>query len=326
MTVTVRGKLNEGEKVWLYRGDIRSADSTYVKGGKAFFDLSFAEPCECSLHLADREGGPNMLLYLDRCDTQIEILDGTYEYAHNKFLEQHTTGNATHAAVVKFNDMIFRATGEESPYDKPEFNEALMKAVEGSTLADAYIVWKNGFEFRQSGELNKVKAFLDRLSADVRNTTPVRLLQQNYDKWAPTATGAVLSISAPNMDGKTVSSVDYCKGKKCVLVDFWASWCAPCRKEGKNVKAIYEEFHSKGFDVLGFSLDTKREAWLKAIADDGYTWEQISELKGWDTETTKRLEIFGIPRLYLLDGEGRIVAEDLRGEDLRMKVKEMCGE
>lgn len=126
-------------------------------------------------------------------------------------------------------------------------------------------------------------------------------------------------------DGKAVSLYEFIKGKKLVLIDFWASWCAPCRAEGKNVKALYEKYHDKGFDVLSVSLDSSLEAWKKAIKEDGIEWEQVSDLKGWKTPMMKLYNFQGIPTLYLVDGEGKIVAKNLRGEDLRNKVAEICG-
>ena len=125
---------------------------------------------------------------------------------------------------------------------------------------------------------------------------------------------------------KPLSMYEYVKGKKLVLIDFWASWCGPCRKEGENVKAIYADYKDKGFDVLGVSLDNKLEAWKKAIEDDGIQWGQVSDLKGWATPMTKLYDFNGIPYLVLVDGEGRIVAKNLRGEALRTKVAEICGE
>lgn len=125
-------------------------------------------------------------------------------------------------------------------------------------------------------------------------------------------------------EGEPLSMREYVKGKKLVLIDFWASWCGPCREEGKNVKAIYEKYHDKGFDVLGVSLDSDLEKWKKAIADDGIAWGQVSDLLGWKTPVMKLYKFQGIPHMVLVDGEGRVVATNLRGEALREKVMEIC--
>ena len=126
-------------------------------------------------------------------------------------------------------------------------------------------------------------------------------------------------FSFPTPDGKKKLGPQDFKGKILVL-DFWASWCGPCLAEVPNVKAIYEEYKDKGFEVYGVSLDDKREAWVNAIEKHNLPWVHVSSLKGWECPVAKRYNVTGIPKMYLLDKEGRIVAMDLRGEALKEKV------
>ena len=112
-------------------------------------------------------------------------------------------------------------------------------------------------------------------------------------------------------------------GSKLLLVDFWAAWCNPCRQENPNVVKVYNEFHKKGFDVLGVSLDQKKEDWLKAIADDKLAWSHVSDLKYWGNEAAKLYAVNSIPSNFLLDEKGIIVGRNLRGDDLYKKVKEI---
>jgi len=118
----------------------------------------------------------------------------------------------------------------------------------------------------------------------------------------------------PTPDNKMVKLSDF-KGKY-VLVDFWASWCAPCRDENPNLVKQFNKFKNKGFTVLGVSLDKNKAAWEKAIADDNLTWTHVSELKEWDGKVSKSYRVEGIPASFILDPQGKIIAKNLRGAEL----------
>ncbi len=114
--------------------------------------------------------------------------------------------------------------------------------------------------------------------------------------------------------GNPVSLASF-KGKY-LLIDFWAAWCGPCRGENPNVVKAYNKYNDKGFEILGVSLDDARENWLKAVQDDGLTWTQVSDLKGWSNEVAAQYAISSIPSNLLLDQEGVIIKKNLRGDDL----------
>lgn len=131
---------------------------------------------------------------------------------------------------------------------------------------------------------------------------------------------------APNFTQKTPEGEDLSlsdlKGK-VVLLDFWASWCGPCRRENPNVVRLYEVYKDKGFDILGVSLDRDRERWLAAIEQDGLSWNHVSDLKGWQNEVAGIYGVSSIPHTVLLDAEGKIIAKNLRGEALAQKLAEL---
>jgi len=117
-------------------------------------------------------------------------------------------------------------------------------------------------------------------------------------------------------------SLSSLKGKY-VLVDFWASWCAPCRGENPNVVAAYNKYKNKNFTILGVSLDENKEAWQKAIDKDGLQWKQVSDLKGWENAAVALYGFDGIPYNVLLDPSGKIIAKELRGSALQTKLAEV---
>lgn len=124
-----------------------------------------------------------------------------------------------------------------------------------------------------------------------------------------------------DVNGKPVSLSDY-KGK-LVLVEFWASWCHPCREESPNLIKQYNLYKDKGFEILSVSVDSDKSRWLEAIKKDGLTWTQVSDLKGWDNEARKLYGISGVPANFLVSEEGKIIGSHLRGEELNKKLVEV---
>jgi peroxiredoxin len=173
---------------------------------------------------------------------------------------------------------------------------------------------------------------LDELAAAVREFATKfpgaeigRLMEERIARFRATALGAAapaLAGSAPDGTRVTLASL---RGRY-VLVDFWASWCGPCRVENRNYAALYRRHQPSDFEILAVSVDQSGPAWKAAIAKDGATWQHLSDLQGWKTPLAAAYNVTALPASFLLDREGRIIARDLRGQALADRLKTLFGD
>ena len=163
-----------------------------------------------------------------------------------------------------------------------------------------------------------------RLDSGVRGSAAGKAFQEKLVIAAKTSIGQeAMDFTQPDTLGNPVTLSAF-RGKY-VLIDFWASWCGPCRAENPNVLKAYTQYHSKGFDILSVSLDKAgaKDSWLKAIHQDSLAWTQVSDLQFWDNAVAKEYGINSIPQNFLIDPKGKIVAKNLRGEELEKKLSEI---
>jgi peroxiredoxin len=166
-----------------------------------------------------------------------------------------------------------------------------------------------------------LKRLYNKLDKQIQQTPAGIKTKTTLDKFDAVSIGRVApAFAAPDTSGKTISLSDY-RGKY-VLLDFWASWCMPCREENPMVVVAYKQFKDKNFDVLQVSLDQpgKKDAWIKAIHQDGLTWQHVSDLKYWNNEVAQLYMVKSIPQNFLIDPNGKIVAANLRGTALINKL------
>lgn len=205
-----------------------------------------------------------------------------------------------------------------------EMNAYSKKFIEQNKDAYLSVLLLENFLMRQYLTPEEVKTYFDGLDKSLHETKSGKKIKSTLDALTSVVVGKPApNFSAPSPDGKTISLKESLG--KVTIIDFWASWCGPCRMENPNVVALYKELNPQGLNIIGVSLDKDAAKWKEAIAKDGLTWTQVSNLKFWEDPIAKQYNVQSIPATFILDAKGNIVAKDLRGDELRAKVKELLG-
>ena len=348
---TVKG-VADGKTVVLEKqdetGQLKPIDTVKIKDGKFTIKGSAKEPEIMLLQVEALQG--KVPFILENGDIEV-IVD------KDSIQKSKLSGTFNNDIFSKFNvDVVkFQKESQKKMMAFQNANMAKMKAAQeakdtvtiNKLMKEYQVLQKSGMDFYvkfaesnpkallsalivdsmlndPSVDLARAKKIFASFSPELKKYKPGKSIQSKLDKIAkPVAAAAEVGtiapdFSAPNPEGKSISLKESLG--KVTIIDFWASWCNPCRAENPNVVAIYNEFHAKGLNIISISLDKDAKKWKEAIAKDKLTWNQVSNLKDFQDPIAITYGVNAIPSTYILDANGTIVAKDLRGAELKAKI------
>ncbi|MFW5886784.1 MAG: redoxin family protein [Bacteroidota bacterium] len=319
--VTIEGKLANSNLTKITFRNLQNSQQVVVPGvdsngvfkaefplvAASFFRLELDEKRQLILAF---EPGDKVSIYLDAQDMYGAKIEGSKQ---SKFII--STFKELHDFDVKAEEYKKQMEIEKRNHLKQKL---LTNKSELATLA-----------FLENFSLKEDKELYENISTSLSQNYPKNKFVMDLNQKVHQENLLPLGSEAPNIklpspEGKEIQ-LSSLRGK-VVLIDFWASWCGPCRRENPHVVKIYQEYKDKGFEIFGVSLDKNKEGWLKAIESDNLNWVHVSDLKQWASPVVPLYGVKGIPYTVLLDREGVVLAKGLRGNALENKLKEVLGE
>ncbi|MCH7408923.1 AhpC/TSA family protein [Belliella sp. DSM 111904] len=338
-TLSIKGQLKievDSIQVTLVKfgSQIEVMDSTWVKDGQFHFENDSFPAGIYALRIPKINKYPLIALFdqveIDIDSSQVIIKGGNYQDHLNEWTAawkkiQNNAGEIYRKLDKATNDKneegIASAQAELRSIDKTLSKEveSFIKKYPNSPIS-SFVIYDR---YSQYSNIEKEGEYFALLDEEAKDAEFGKMIYESQALAAKSAIGVTPAFELEDAKGELVSFKDF-RGKY-VLVDFWASWCGPCRRENPNLVAAYNKYHEHGFEIIGISLDDKKAPWETAIKKDQLNWTNLSDLKGWNSIAVSSFGIKVVPTSFLLDPDGKIIAKNLRGDALEEKLEELMG-
>ena len=301
--IVLNGQIKDPEMFYLRSG--QNLTNIFIEAGKITF-TAHADSINKGI-----TNGSKSQAELDSFNESISLITEQLDTLYNQYRE-----------AAKNDDQVRLEELSELIDTKDE--ERLARTIDyayanNKSIVSAYLIMTNNY-YLELAELDTITSNFDN---SIEQTKYVELLLDRIRNLYKVSIGSSFTDFTLNDTTGNPIALSSLIGENYLLIDFWASWCGPCRRENPNIVAVYNDYNSKGFDIIGVSLDTDKNNWIKAIEKDNLTWSHVSDLQGWNNAAGKLYAVNAIPHSIILDKNGTIVAKNLRGEELRDKIAEL---
>lgn len=301
--IVLNGQIKDPEMFYLRSG--QNLTNIFIEAGKITF-TAHADSINKGI-----TNGSKSQAELDSFNESISLITEQLDTLYNQYRE-----------AAKNDDQV--RLEELSELIDTKDDERLARTIDyayanNKSIVSAYLIMTNNY-YLELAELDTITSNFDN---SIKQTKYVELLLDRISNLYKVSIGSSFTDFTLNDTTGNPIALSSLIDENYLLIDFWASWCGPCRRENPNIVAVYNDYNSKGFDIIGVSLDTDKNNWIKAIEKDSLTWSHVSDLQGWNSAAGKLYAVNAIPHSVILNENGTIVAKNLRGEELRDKIAEL---